>query len=37
MRANLFALQNTTKMMEMTQQRLSTGKKVSAPVDNPVN
>jgi flagellin len=37
MRANLFALQNTSKMMEATQGRLSTGKRVSSALDDPVN
>ena len=37
MRANLFALQQTTKMMDLTQTRLSTGKKVNTALDDPVN
>jgi len=37
MRANLFSLQNTSKMMETTQNRLSTGKRVSSALDDPVN
>jgi flagellin-like hook-associated protein FlgL len=37
MRSNLYALQNTTSMMESTQKRLSTGKKVNSALDDPVN
>jgi len=37
MRANLFALQQTTKMMDLTQKKLSTGKKVNTALDDPVN
>jgi flagellin-like hook-associated protein FlgL len=37
MRANLLSLQQTTKMMELTQKRLSTGKKVITALDDPVN
>jgi flagellin-like hook-associated protein FlgL len=37
MRANLFSLQQTTKMMDLTQKRLSTGKKVNTAIDDPVN
>lgn len=37
MRANLFSLQQTTKLMDMTQKRLSTGKKVITALDDPVN
>jgi len=37
MRQNLFALQNTSKLMEMTQNRLSTGKRVNSALDDPVN
>lgn len=33
-RANLSALQNTAKLLEQTQQRLSTGKKVNSALDN---
>jgi flagellin-like hook-associated protein FlgL len=36
MRANLFSLQQTAKLMELTQQRLSTGKKVNSALDDPV-
>lgn len=34
MRNNLFALQSTAKMLEATQTRLSTGKKVNSALDN---
>ncbi len=37
MRANLFSLQQTSKLMELTQKRLSTGKKVNTALDNPVS
>ena len=37
MRANLFALQSTQKLMETTQNRLSTGKKVNSALDDPIN
>jgi len=37
MRSNLYALQNTTNMMETTQKRLATGKKVNSALDDPVN
>ena len=37
MRANLFSLQQTSKLMELTQKRLSTGKKVNTALDDPVN
>jgi flagellin len=37
MRQNLFALQQTTKLMETTQNRLATGKKVNSALDDPVN
>ena len=37
MRANLFSLQKTSQMMEKTQERLSTGKRVSTALDDPVN
>lgn len=37
MRQNLFSLQNTSKMMETTQNRLSTGKKVNSALDDPIN
>ena len=37
MRANLFSLQNTSKLMETTQNRLSTGKRVNSALDDPIN
>lgn len=37
MRANLFSLQQTSKMMDLTQKKLSTGKKVNTALDDPVN
>ena len=37
MRNNLLSLQNTTKLTNQTQDRLSTGKKVNTPLDNPTN
>ncbi len=37
MRQNLFALQNTSKLMELTQNRLSTGKRINSALDDPVN
>jgi len=36
MRANLVSLQNTNSMMETTQKRLATGKKVNSALDDPV-
>jgi flagellin len=36
MRANLVSLQNTNNMMEVTQKRLSSGKKVNSALDDPV-
>jgi flagellin-like hook-associated protein FlgL len=36
-RQNLLALQNTAKLMTITQNRLATGKKVNSALDNPVN
>jgi flagellin-like hook-associated protein FlgL len=36
MRQNLFALQQTDKLMNLTQTRLSTGKKVNTALDDPV-
>ena len=35
MRSNLRSLQNTQSLMDMTQERLSTGKKVNSAIDNP--
>ena len=37
MHSNLFSLQQTNKMMEMTQSRLATGKKVQSALDDPIN
>jgi flagellin-like hook-associated protein FlgL len=37
MRSNLYALQNTSQLMELTQKRLSTGKRVNTALDDPVN
>jgi flagellin len=37
MRQNLFALQQTDKLMNLTQTRLSTGRKVNTALDDPVN
>jgi flagellin-like hook-associated protein FlgL len=37
MRSNLVSLQNTQKLMDQTQTRLSTGKKVNTALDNPTN
>jgi flagellin-like hook-associated protein FlgL len=37
MRNNLLSLQGTSKLIEQTQTRLSTGKKVNSPLDNPTN
>ncbi|BBO66752.1 flagellin [Desulfosarcina alkanivorans] len=37
MRANLTSLQNTTSLMENTQKKLSSGKKVNTALDDPVN
>jgi flagellin-like hook-associated protein FlgL len=37
MRSNLLALQNTASLLDQTQTRLSTGKKVNNPIDNAVN
>jgi flagellin len=36
MRANLVSLQNTNNMMETTQKRLASGKKVNSALDDPV-
>ena len=36
-RSNLMALQSTTRMMEETQNRLATGKRVNSALDNPAN
>ena len=37
MRSNLQALQNTSKLLDQTQRRLATGKKVNSALDNPTN
>lgn len=37
MRSNLISLQNVDSMMQTTQNRLSTGKKVNSALDDPVN
>lgn len=37
MRSNLRALQSTALLMDRTQERLSTGKRVNSPMDDPVN
>src|SRR5690554_4215325 len=36
-RSNLLHLQNTSKMMDTTQERLATGLKVNSALDNPTN
>lgn len=37
MRSNLLSLQGTAKSIDLTQNRLATGKKVNTPLDNPTN
>jgi len=37
MRANLLSLQSTVDLLNRTQERLSTGKKVNSALDNPTN
>ncbi len=37
MRSNLLTLQGTSTLLDRTQTRLSTGKKVSSPLDDPVS
>jgi len=37
MRTNLLSLQDTTSLLNRTQERLSTGKKVNTAIDNPVS
>ncbi len=37
MRSNLLSLQNTQKLFDTTQERLSTGKKVNSALDNPTS
>jgi flagellin-like hook-associated protein FlgL len=36
-RANLLSLQNTAKLLEITQKRLATGKRVNSPLDDAIN
>ena len=35
MRSNLLSLQGTAQLMNQTQERLSSGKKVNSAIDNP--
>ena len=37
MKSNLLSLQNTVELLDRTQTRLSTGKKVNTAIDNPVS
>ena len=37
MRMNLFSLQQTSKLMELTQSRMATGKRVQSALDDPIN
>ncbi|MFW6239573.1 MAG: flagellin, partial [Thermodesulfobacteriota bacterium] len=37
MRTNLLSLQNSTSLLDRTQTRLSTGKRVNTALDDPVN
>jgi len=37
MRSNLVQLQSTVTLLDRTQERLATGKKVNNPLDNPIN
>jgi flagellin-like hook-associated protein FlgL len=37
MRANLFSLQKTASLLEATQKKLSTGKRVNSALDDPIN
>lgn len=37
MRSNLLQLQGTSSLIDRTQERLSTGKKVNSALDNPTN
>jgi len=37
MRQNLFSLQSTQKLMETTQSRLASGKKINSALDDPIN
>src|SRR5688572_10826282 len=36
-RSNLLSLQNTAELLNRTQERLATGKKVNSALDNPIN
>ena len=36
-RSNLLSLQNTAQLLNRTQERLATGKKVNSALDNPIN
>src|SRR3989304_10570688 len=36
-RQNLLSLQSTAELLNKTQERLSTGKKVNSALDNPIN
>ncbi len=36
-RQNLLSLQNTSQLVQLTQNRLATGKKVNSALDNPGN
>jgi flagellin len=36
MRANLFSLQQTANLMELTQKRMATGKRVQTAIDDPI-
>ena len=37
MRANLYSLQQTSRLLEVTQKRLSTGKRINSALDDPVS
>ena len=37
MRSNLLSLQNTSELLDRTQNRLATGKKVNTAIDSPVS
>jgi flagellin-like hook-associated protein FlgL len=37
MRSNLLSLQNTVNLLNRTQSRLSSGKKVNSAIDNPTS
>ncbi|MBW2469675.1 MAG: flagellin, partial [Deltaproteobacteria bacterium] len=36
MRANLYSLQQTSYLMELTQKRMATGKRVQTAIDDPI-